>query len=435
MASRSPKPRQQKRKRKVDTKTNDESSGINDEDTSHDVVVAKRPCRRRRRENVANLDSNRQVSIGVANRQSGGNADMISRQVSKSIQASSSSCDSRKASSILQRLRRQTNDTAVQKESNNTVHSTKEEEEASSVDKLSDTTTNISDCNEINTSLNTNTKKDTTATAMIDDDKQTSNYIAYIRERRKLQYIILTVVIFGTLLLTILSATIYLQHSNHNLIILERDAITSQTTEEQLAQINKRHNLQMKALTDINNKLQQSYEQQHSIILDMTSMIQSMQSSLTSCKEDIETQRQESINAVEAVAHASNQFAIVKAQAHELERINYIEHMELAIDRIKDEAIGAVHAVATAAGKLEYERKLEEEERWRRYTKEAESILGSIRNNVQDDDEIRVVDTKEASVLRAAISRRIEEGLTSLRSYVYPYNYLKRREDRIITQT
>jgi len=157
---------------------------------------------------------------------------------------------------------------------------------------------------------------------------------------------------------------------------------------------------------------------------------------LTSCKEDIETQRQESINAVEAVAHASNQFALVKAQAHELERINYIEHMELTIDRIEDEAIGAVHAVATAAGKLEYERKLEEEERWQRYTKEAESILGSIRNNVvQEDDEVHEgVDTYvlETSVLRAAISRRIEEGLTSLRSYVYPYNYLKRREDSVI---
>ena len=68
---------------------------------------------------------------------------------------------------------------------------------------------------------------------------------------------------------------------------------------------------------------------------------------------------------------------------------------------------------------------MEEEERWQRYTKEAESILGSIRNNVQDD-EIRVVsdtDVIETSVLRAAISRRLEEGLTSLRSYVYPYNY------------
>ena len=155
--------------------------------------------------------------------------------------------------------------------------------------------------------------------------------------------------------------------------------------------------------------------------------VQSLQSSLTSCKEDIETQKQESINAVEAVAHASNQFALVKAHEHELERSNYIEHMELTIDRIEDEAIGAVHAVATAAGKLEYERKLEEEERWQRYTKEAESILGSIQTNVQDD-EVQLNSDKvrdSTSVLRAAISRRIEEGLTSLRSYVFPYNYLK----------
>jgi len=345
---------------------------------------------------------------------------------------------------------------------------------------MSDTTrSDVSDCNEINTSHNINIKD---SLATMSDDKQTSNYyIAYIKEKRKLQYMILTLIIFGTMLLTILSATIHLQQSNHNFIILEKDAISSQTTQIQLAQTNKRHNTQMKALSNINNvlkrdydeinthtkhismqydllqhnhnelaniylapilnyanKLQKSYEEQHSIILGMMKSVQSLQSSLTSCKEDIKIQRQESINAVEAVAHASNQFALVKAHEHELERINYIEHMELTIDRIEDEAIGAVNAVATAAGKLEYDRKLEEEERWKRYTKEAESILGSIRNNVvQEDDEVHEgVDTHVSeSVLRAAISRRIENGLTSLRSYIYPYNYLKRREDSAITQT
>ena len=478
MASRQPsRPRQQKRKRKVETKTNDKSSGINyNEDTSHDVVVAKRPCQRRRRENFANLNSSRQVhSAGVESRQGTStplNADMISQQTisKKSIPASSSTSSvNRKASSILQRMRCSNHDNTVQNDVNNNIHSTATEEEASSDGESDTTRSDVSNCNEITSHNTTNTKDKEDITAM-SDNKQKPNYITYIREKRKLQYMILTLVTFGTMLLTILSATIYLQHSNHNLIILEKDAITSQTTQQQLEHTNKRHNTQMKTLTQINNalkrdydeintdikhmsmqynllkhnhielaniylapilnhtnKIQQSYEEQHSIILDLMKSVQSLQSSLTSCKEDIETQKQESINAVEAVAHASNQFALVKAHEHELERSNYIEHMELTIDRIEDEAIGAVHAVATAAGKLEYERKLEEEERWQRYTKEAESILGSIQTNVQGDD------TNAKSVLRAAISRRIEEGLISLRSYVYPYNYLKRREDSVIT--
>jgi len=399
---------------------------------------------------------------------------MISRRQTiskKNTPASSSSSVNRKASSILQRMRCSTNDTAVQKDVNNNIHSTatEEEEEASSVEESSDSTrSDVLDCigtmtTSYNTTTNTKDKEDTTA--MSDDDKQTSNYISYIKERRKLQYMILTLVIFGTMLLTILSATIYLQQSNHNLVILERDAITSQSTQEQLAQTNKRHNTQMKELTNINealerdydeinthakhmsmqynllqhshteliniylapilnytNKLQQSYEEQHSIILDLSKLIKSLQSSLTSCKEDIETQRQESINAVEAVAHASNEFALVKAHEHELERISYIEHMELTIDRIEDEAIGAVNAVATAAGKLEYERKLEEEERWKRYTNEAESILGSIRNNVVQDDEIRVLDTDiykvgDISMRRVVQSRRDCTEMNQLYDY------------------
>ena len=222
----SPKPRQQKRKRKVETKTNDESSGINDKDTSHDAIDAKRPCRRRRGEDGAKLNSSRQVhSGGLENRRGGGslNTDMISRRQTiskKNTPASSSSSVNRKASSILQRMRCSTNDTAVQKESNNDIHST-EEEEASSVDESSDTTrSNISDCNEtMTTSYNTtNTKDKEDTTAMSDDDKQTSNYISYIKERRKLQFVILTLVTFGTMLLTILSATIHLQQSNHNFI-------------------------------------------------------------------------------------------------------------------------------------------------------------------------------------------------------------------------
>ena len=41
-----------------------------------------------------------------------------------------------------------------------------------------------------------------------------------------------------------------------------------------------------------------------------------------------------------------------------------------------------------------------------------------------------IIITEEPSVLKAAISRRIEDGITSLRSYIHPYNYLKQKEDK-----
>mmetsp|Transcript_1480 Transcript_1480/g.3115 ORF Transcript_1480/g.3115 Transcript_1480/m.3115 type:complete len:610 (-) Transcript_1480:812-2641(-) len=180
--------------------------------------------------------------------------------------------------------------------------------------------------------------------------------------------------------------------------------------------------------------LQQSSEQQHSIILDLTSLIHSLHSSLEISRADLETQVVESVHAVDAIAGITTELAHVKTQAYEMERVHYMEHMEFQLERLEDEAMGAVQAVAEAAGKLEYERKLEEEGRWSSYVEEAESILGGIRENVQDgsalDKSVNVIDgISETSVLRAAISRRIEEGISSLRSYIHPYNYLKERED------
>ena len=90
----------------------------------------------------------------------------------------------------------------------------------------------------------------------------------------------------------------------------------------------------------------------------------------------------------------------------------------------------------TESGKLEYDRKVEEEGRWRSYTEEAESILnnvqvGIIHNDIKDGT--NPIDERkgntETSVLKAAISRRIEEGIISLRSYIHPYNYLKHRDE------
>lgn len=181
-------------------------------------------------------------------------------------------------------------------------------------------------------------------------------------------------------------------------------------------------------------KLIQSSEQQHAIILDLTSLVHSLHSSLEMSRSHLETQVSESMTAVDAMAIANSELSLMKTQAYEMERVHYMHHMEMQLEQLEDEALGAVQAVAEAAGKLEYERKIEEEGRWKSYAEEAESILGGIRANIQDgsthENSGYVLEGfTERSVLKAAISRRIEEGISSLRSYIHPYNYFKEGED------
>lgn len=168
-------------------------------------------------------------------------------------------------------------------------------------------------------------------------------------------------------------------------------------------------------------KLQRTSGQQHSIILDLTSLVHSLQSSLEISQENLEMQSTESMHAVDAIVVATNAF-------HEIERTHYIEHTDLELKRLEDEAMGAVQAVAEAAGRLEYERKIEEEGRWRSYVAETETVLKEIRQNIHEEsvhDNLKGVG--KTSVLRAALSRRIEEGMASLRSYIHPYNYLQQQ--------
>lgn len=179
-------------------------------------------------------------------------------------------------------------------------------------------------------------------------------------------------------------------------------------------------------------RLQSSSERQHSVILDLTAMVHSLHSSLQVSREDLKTQATESMYAVEAIAGATNEYNAMRAAAYELERAGYMQYMEMRLERLEDEALGAVQAVADAAGKLEYERKLEEEERWRSYAREAESILAGMHDNMYDEGgEDGPIFDAETSVLKTAISRRIEAGIKSLRRYVHPSNYLNRREEDV----
>ncbi|KAL7481904.1 hypothetical protein ACHAW6_007581 [Cyclotella cf. meneghiniana] len=196
-------------------------------------------------------------------------------------------------------------------------------------------------------------------------------------------------------------------------------------------------------------------DRQKAVILELTSLVGSLRSSSELDRSNSQIRLLESHRAVNAVAVAAGEIASQQARRCETERASYAELMERRLTRTEEEALGAVVAVAEAAGKLEYERKAEEEARWRSYVREVETTLGGIGEMTErdamdalsrrasseewnddedawererdgaDDEEGRM----ETSVLRAAISRRMEEGIASLRKYVYPYNYLREKRD------
>lgn len=191
--------------------------------------------------------------------------------------------------------------------------------------------------------------------------------------------------------------------------------------------------------------LQLTSSQQHSIILELTSLVHSLHSSLELSRSDVQIQSSESQNAIDAIATAAGQ----QAQRYEIEMLNYMEVMEQKLNQLEDEAFGAVQAVAQAAGKLEFERKIEEETRWKQYVEEVERTLGGIGLSTEheillhDQNSEPIGDSMESkyeydsdvqgiiekSVLRAAIGRKIEEGITSLRKYIHPYNHLKENNE------
>ena len=105
--------------------------------------------------------------------------------------------------------------------------------------------------------------------------------------------------------------------------------------------------------------LERTSEQQNSLIIELTSLAADLRSSLEGSRSDLETHAAESARAVEAMALV----AIANARASETERAIEAERMELKLERMEDEAVGAVDTVGQAAGRLEYECKVEEEGR------------------------------------------------------------------------
>ena len=229
------------------------------------------------------------------------------------------------------------------------------------------------------------------------------------------------------LIRTIESLTLRLQTANRLYEDLN-GRHTVLTTKHDLLQYN--HNqlsdLLLAPLLTYAQNIQLASERQHGVIMEMTSLVHSLHSSLEISRENLQTTTMESMNALDAVVVVTNEAAYEREHAYEMEREHYMQHMEFTLERLEDEAMGAVQAVAEAAGKLEYERKVEEEGRWHSYVEEAETILSSIQED--HDDNNLVEGLGETSVLRAAMTRRIEEGISSLRSYIHPYNYVKAKE-------
>lgn len=136
--------------------------------------------------------------------------------------------------------------------------------------------------------------------------------------------------------------------------------------------------------------------------------MRSLHDSLENTETDLDTQI--------VVAHA-------QSKVHEMERLSLMQSMESQLHQLEEEAVGAVNAVATASGKLEFERKSEEQTRWNEYVNQVESILGDMSASDTEDGII------ETSVLRAAITRRVETGLNALKKYVHPNHYVNKKDD------
>lgn len=205
---------------------------------------------------------------------------------------------------------------------------------------------------------------------------------------------------------------LHLTHERDNLL-QRRDVLQEENkkllAQNELQQYNHEYSMKLFFAPMLSHTLtlQQTSEQQHSTIVDLTSIVYSLNESLENSETDLDTQI--------VVAHA-------QSKVHEMERLSLMQNMEAQMQQLEEEAVGAVNAVSTAAGMLEFERKSEEQTRWNEYVSQVESILGNMSSETGEG----IIET---SVLRAAITRRVESGLNSLKKYVHPNHFVSKRDD------
>jgi hypothetical protein len=215
----------------------------------------------------------------------------------------------------------------------------------------------------------------------INNNRDDENFFNSIRQER-IQLYFLPLMLY-LVVYFILVSVIYAQYYNHTLAILQGDELhtdTARVIQDLTLQSNHLVNEKLQLTTDYDqlrvhmddmsnryatlqrkyeirmsepflapilanvHRLEQYTELQHSIILNLTSVVNSLYASLDICREDVEALHIQSSSAIKAVAQAYGELAMEKTLANE----NYIKHVELQLDKLEHETMGAVRAVLEA---------------------------------------------------------------------------------------
>lgn len=239
---------------------------------------------------------------------------------------------------------------------------------------------------DVNDTANDKSNAIISATANVVNDRDDENYFNSIRHERKQLYfliLLLCLVVYFILIYLVLVSIVYAQNYNHTLAILQRDTLQTDTTrviQDLTLQSNCLTNEKFKLTTDYDqllvrmddmssryatlqreyeyrmsepflapilanvHKLEQYSELQHSIILNLTSVMESLYASLDNRREDVEALQLQSSRAVKAVAEAYGGLAMETTVTNK----KYMEEMRMHLEELEQEAIGAVQAVLEA---------------------------------------------------------------------------------------
>jgi hypothetical protein len=224
------------------------------------------------------------------------------------------------------------------------------------------------------------------ATDNINNDRDDENFFNSIRHDRKQYYflpLLLYLAVYFILIYYILVSVIYAQYYNHTLAILQGDELhtnAARVIQNLTLQSNHLVNEKLQLTTDYDqlrvhmddmsnryatlqrkyeirmsesflapilasvHRLEQYTELQHSTILNLTSIVDSLYTSLDLCREDVEAMHIQSSRAVQAVVQAYSELAMEKTLANE----KLVKHVELQLEKLEHEAIGAIQAVLEA---------------------------------------------------------------------------------------
>lgn len=225
------------------------------------------------------------------------------------------------------------------------------------------------------------------ANNVINDRDDDFFVISSFRRHEKIQSFLFLLLLFSIvyfiLIYLVLVSVIYAQNHNHALAILQRDTLhadTARAVKELTLQSNRLTDEKFQLTTDYDqlrvhmddassryatlqrkydhrmsepflsplfdnvHRLEQYSEFQRSIILNLTSVVESLYATLDMSREDVEALHIQSSRAMKAVAEAYGESAIEKTLTNE----KLVKHMETQLEKLEHEAMGAVRAVLEA---------------------------------------------------------------------------------------